>query len=137
MTEKKDILQLKVMEPEKILVKSSVNKVIAEGLNGSFCIKPRHIDFVSALKPGILEYYTDESEQFIAVNEGILVKCGQDVLVSVLSGIPGTDLSKLEETVREQFQKSEAINKATGIALKGMEADLLMHFVDMDKEIRF
>ena len=136
MNSEKGILRLKVMEPEKILVETSVTKVIAEGLNGSFCIKPKHIDFVSALKPGILEYTVDdESEQFIALDEGILVKCGQEILVSVLNGIPGTDLSRLEETVREQFQKTEAINKATDIALKGMEADLLMHFVEMDKEI--
>ncbi|PWN05991.1 F0F1 ATP synthase subunit epsilon [Rhodohalobacter mucosus] len=130
----KNILLLKVMEPEKILVQTSVNKVIAEGLNGSFCIKPKHIDFVSALKPGILEYTTEENEEFIALDEGILVKCGQDVLVSVLNGVPGTDLSMLEKTVREQFQKTEAMNKATDIALKGMEADLLMHFVELDKE---
>lgn len=134
MTGKKDILQLRVMEPKKILVKTAVTKVIAEALNGSFCIKPNHIDFVSALKPGILEYYTDEGDQFIALDEGILVKCGQDVLVSVLNGVPGTNLSELEETVREQFHKTEAMNKATDIALKGMEADLLMHFVELDKE---
>lgn len=134
MTDKQNILELKVMEPEKILVKKAVTKVIAEGLNGSFCIKPNHIDFVSALKPGILEYYTDENEEFIALDEGILVKCGQDILVSVLNGIPGTDLSILEQTVREQFHKTEAMNKATDIALKGMEADLLMHFVELDKE---
>lgn len=135
MSGEKNILQLKVMEPEKILLDTAVYKVIAEGLNGSFCLKPKHIDFVSALKPGILEYTTDDgSEQFIALDEGILVKCGQEVLVSVLNAIPGSDLSRLEKTVREEFQKSEAINKATDIALKGMEADLLLHFVDMDKK---
>jgi F-type H+-transporting ATPase subunit epsilon len=131
----KNILQLKVMEPEKILLDTAVLKIIAEGLNGSFCLKPKHVDFVSALKPGILEYTTDDgSEQFIALDEGILVKCGQEVLVSVLNAIPGNDLSGLEDTVREQFQKSEAISKATDIALKGMEADLLLHFVEMDKK---
>lgn len=126
-------LQLKVMEPERILVKATVTKVIAEGEDGSFCIKPRHIDFVSALRSGILIYHTDDKEHYIAVDEGILVKCGETVMISVLNGIEGTDLSKLENAIRKQFHKTDAINKATDIALKGMEADLLLHFMEMEK----
>ncbi len=126
-------LQLKVMEPERILVKATVNKVIAEGVDGSFCIKPRHIDFVSALRSGILIYHTDDREHYIAVDEGVLVKCGETVMISVLNGVEGTDLSKLEHAIRKQFHKTDAINKATDIALKGMEADLLLHFMEMEK----
>lgn len=127
-------LQLKVMDPERILVKTTVDKVIAEGLNGSFCIKPLHIDFVSSLKTGILLYQTDENEHYIAVDEGILVKCGDMVMVSVLNGIEGSDLSKLEQAIRNQAHRTEAINKATGIAMKGMEAELLLHFMEMDRD---
>ncbi|MEX2435987.1 MAG: hypothetical protein WD735_04825, partial [Balneolaceae bacterium] len=120
--------------PERILVKTTVDKVIAEGLNGSFCIKPLHIDFVSSLKTGILLYQTDENEHYIAVDEGILVKCGDMVMVSVLNGIEGSDLSKLEQAIRNQAHRTEAINKATGIAMKGMEAELLLHFMEMDRD---
>lgn len=127
-------LQLKVMEPERILVRKAVDKVIAEGVNGSFCIKPKHIDFVSALKSGILQYQSEEQEHYIAVDEGILVKCGDLVMVSVLNGVEGMDLSKLEQAVRKQSHRSEAMNKATDIAMKGMEADLLLNFMEMDRE---
>lgn len=127
-------LQLNVMEPERILVQKTVDKVIAEGVNGSFCLKPRHIDFVSVLKAGILLYKTDAEEHYLAVDEGILVKCGELVMVSVLNGIEGSDLSKLEQAVREQFHKTEAMSKATEIAMKGMEADLLLHFLELDRD---
>lgn len=126
-------IQLKVMEPEKVLVEQKAEKVIAEGINGSFCLKPRHVDFVSALKTGILMYERKGEEYYVAVDEGILVKFGDLVHVSVLNGIQGSDLSKLEHAVLDQFHKTEAINKATDIAQKSMEADLLLNFLELEK----
>ena len=45
-------MRLKVLLPTKVLIDEEVTKVVAEAENGSFCILPRHIDFVSALVPG-------------------------------------------------------------------------------------
>lgn len=129
----RNVMQLKVMEPEQILVNRTVDKIIAEGLNGSFCLKPRHVDFVSVLRMGILMYEVDGEEFFIAVDEGILVKCGGQVLISVLNGVEGNDLSKLEQVVRKEIDRTEALNKATEIALKSMETELLLHFMKLDK----
>ncbi|GAA5520219.1 F0F1 ATP synthase subunit epsilon [Aliifodinibius salicampi] len=126
-------MQLKVMEPEHVLVDREADKIIAEGTNGSFCLKPRHVDFVSSLKTGILMYESGGEEYYIAVDEGILVKIGERVLVSVLNGIMGSDLSKLEQAVRQRFEKTEAMNKAAGIAQKSMEADLLLHFLELEE----
>jgi F-type H+-transporting ATPase subunit epsilon len=56
------------------------------------------------------------------------------VMVSVLNGVEGSDLSKLEQAIRSQAHRTEAINKATGIAMKGMEAELLLHFMEMDRD---
>lgn len=116
------------MEPERIIIERTAEKVVAEGVNGSFCLKPAHIDFVSALKTGILTYQSKGEEYYVAVDEGILVKVGERVLVSVINGIEGSDLAILEKAVREQFHKTEALNKAAELAIKSMEADLLLHF---------
>lgn len=126
-------MKLRVMEPERILIDHTADKIIAEGINGSFCLKPRHVDFVSTLKTGILMYESAGEEYYIAVDEGTLVKVGERVLVSVLNGIKGRDLSKLEQAVRERFEKTEAMNKAAGIALKSMEAGLLLRFLELEK----
>jgi F-type H+-transporting ATPase subunit epsilon len=67
-------MKLKVLLPTEILVDQEVTKVIAEAENGSFCLLPRHIDFVAALPPGILIFESAEGhEEFIAVDEGTLV----------------------------------------------------------------
>mgnify|MGYP001152456973 CR=1 FL=1 len=48
---------------------------------------------VAALEAGILMYETKTGgEVFVAIDEGILVKAGRDVLVSVRQALGGTDL---------------------------------------------
>ena len=49
-------MRLKVMLPTERLVDEEVTKVIAEATNGSFCLLPRHIDFIAPLVPGLLQF---------------------------------------------------------------------------------
>ena len=49
-------MQLKVLLPTQVLVDEPVSKVVAEGEDGSFCLLPRHVDFTSALVPGLLVF---------------------------------------------------------------------------------
>lgn len=132
MSDRKKI-SLKILKPEKVIVDQEVEKVIAEGLTGSFCLKPRHIDFVSALKPGILLFESEGEEVYVAIDEGILVKCRDEVKVSVLNGLVSRSLKDLENIVRKEFYKSEELNKATDFAMKSMEAELLLHFFEVNK----
>ena len=59
-------MRLQVMLPTEILVDENVIKVIAEAENGSFCLLPRHIDFVAALVSGILSSYTLDGVEHLA-----------------------------------------------------------------------
>jgi F-type H+-transporting ATPase subunit epsilon len=121
------------MMPEQIIADTEADKIIAEGRNGFFCLKPRHVDFTSALRAGILYYYEDEEEYLIAIDDGILVKCGSEVLVSALNAIAGKNLSELEETVKRTFSKAEETEQASVTALRNLEAELVQHFVDLEK----
>ena len=65
---------------------------------------PHRLDCVAALAPGILIYeHETEGEIYVAVDEGVLVKTGLDVLVSVRNAIGGTDLGQLHEAVKREF----------------------------------
>jgi F-type H+-transporting ATPase subunit epsilon len=69
------MIQLKVLTPTQTLVDEPVTKVHAEGLEGSFCLLPRHRDWVAALRPGIVGFITPAGrEQFVAVDQGVLTK---------------------------------------------------------------
>ena len=125
-------MKFKVLLPTTILLDEEVTKVIAEAENGSFCLLPRHIDFVTALVPGILSFKSAHGEEeFLAVDEGILVKCGEDVLVSTRYAIRSTDLEVLQQTVEKQFLLLDDREKKTRSALAKLEANIVRRFVEL------
>lgn len=125
-------MQLKVLLPTQILLEETVNKVVAEAGNGSFCLLPHHIDFVTALVPGLFSFVTsDDQEQFIAVDEGILVKKGSQVLVSTQHAIRGSDLGLLQQTIATQFRVLDDREALTRSAVAKLEANLIRRFVEL------
>jgi F-type H+-transporting ATPase subunit epsilon len=99
------LMNLKVLLPFRIFAeKAGVSRIVAETREGSFGFLPHRLDCVAALVPGILIYQNQaESEVYVAVDEGVLVKTGLDVLVSVRNAIGGTDLGQLREVVEREF----------------------------------
>ena len=125
-------MRLKVFLPTEILVDEEVTKVIARAENGAFCLLPRHIDFVTALVPGILMFVNGEGEEnFMAVDEGTLVKCGREVLVSTRNAVLGPVLGGLEQTIYEQFRTLDDREKAFQSAVAKLEADLVRRFMEL------
>ena len=125
-------MKLKVLIPTEVLIDREVTKVIAEAENGHFCLLPHHIDFVAALVPGILSFTIDTGKEiFVAVDEGILVKCDREVLVSTRNAIEGKDLETLKQTVTQQFQILDEKEKLTRSALAQFEASMMRHFKEL------
>src|SRR5450432_3545181 len=98
-------MTLKVLLPFQVFTeKTGVSRIVAETHEGSFGILPHRLDCVAALAPGILIFEAEaDGEAYVAVDEGVLVKTGLDVLVSVRNAISGTDLGKLREAVQREF----------------------------------
>ena len=126
-------MKLKIILPTEILLDEEVIKVYAEAENGSFCLLPRHIDFVAALVPGLLSFVAGSGkETFLAVDEGILVKCGQEVLVSTNHALRGTDLGDLKQTVEEKFRMLDEREKQTRYASAKLEANFVRRFIKLE-----
>jgi F-type H+-transporting ATPase subunit epsilon len=121
------LMRLKVLLPFQIFAdKSGVSRIVAETAAGSFGILPHRLDCVAALTPGILIYETEtEGEVYVAVDEGVLVKTGLDVLVSVRSAIAGTDLHELREAVEAEFLNLDERERTVRVALAKMESGLI------------
>jgi F-type H+-transporting ATPase subunit epsilon len=127
-------MRLKVLLPTEVLIDEAVTKVTAEAENGSFCLLPRHIDFVAALVPGLLSFVSAEDrEEFLAVDEGILVKCGPQVTVSTRNAVLGPDLGMLKQTIEEQFQVLDEHERVARSAVVKLETDLVRRFIEMEK----
>jgi F-type H+-transporting ATPase subunit epsilon len=120
-------MNLKVLLPFQIFAeKTGVSRIVAESHEGSFGLLPHRLDCVAALAPGILIYATKtEGEAYVAVDEGVLVKTGSDVLVSVRNAIAGTDLGQLREEVQREFLHLDEQEKNVRSVLAKMEGDLM------------
>jgi len=127
-------MRLQVLLPERIAVDQTVRKVTAEAENGAFCLLPRHIDFVAALVPGLLGFEDDDgSETLFAVDHGILVKCGQEVLVSTLRAIGGRPLGELQRAVKEEIEERDERERRARSALGKIEADFVRGLMDLEQ----
>jgi F-type H+-transporting ATPase subunit epsilon len=125
-------MNLKVMLPTKILIEEEASKVTAEAENGSFTILPRHIDFVATLIPGILSFEgRTGGEQFVAMDRGVLVKKGDEVLVSALNAVKGDSLGVLEKTLEEEFEVLDEHQKKAQTALAKLETDFMRRFLEL------
>lgn len=130
-------MRLKVLLPTEVLVDRSVSQVIAEAENGSFCLLPRHVDFVAGLAPGILVFVDakNDQEEFLAVDEGVLIKAGDEVLVSTRHAVVGPDLGLLRATIEARFHALDERERQTRSAVVRMEADFIRRFVEMEKSV--
>ena len=127
-------MKLKVLVPTEVLIDEEVTKVVAEAENGSFCLLPRHIDFVAALVPGLLCFESLKGrEEFMALDQGILIKCGQEVLVSTRNAVRGPDLGTLKQTVEESFRVLDDREKMARSAFAKLEANFVRRFMELEK----
>jgi len=128
-------LNLKILLPAGVLLEEEVEKVSAEAENGFFTMLPRHIDFVAALVPGIFSYLTAAGrERFIALDEGILVKQGNQVYVSAARAVAGDDLERLQETVESELKVLGESEKRARSVMSRLEADTLRRFTRLGGE---
>jgi F-type H+-transporting ATPase subunit epsilon len=125
-------MNLKVLLPFRIFAeKTGVIRIVAETRAGSFGILPRRLDCVAALAPGILIYENEiEGEVYLAVDEGVLIKAGSDVLVSVRNAIAGTDLGTLRESVEREFLNLDEREQSVRSALAKMESGFIRRLAE-------
>ena len=130
------LMNLKVLLPFQIFAeKMGVSRIIAETRAGSFGLLPHRLDCVAALAPGILVYENEaEGEVYLAVDEGVLIKTGLDVLVSVRNAIGGTDLAQLREAVEREFLNLNEREQSVRSLMTRMESDFISRLVEFHHE---
>ncbi len=134
MTDAATPMRLEVFTPTAMMVSTDVSKVVAEGTEGGFTLLPRHIDIVSALVPGLLSYVTSAGdEHFLGIDEGVLVKREQEVVISVLGAVAGTDLAHLRAEVHRQFLTLDDHERSARTALARLEAGAIRRVLEIER----
>jgi F-type H+-transporting ATPase subunit epsilon len=129
-------MHLKVLVPTEIFAdEDGVSRVTAETTDGSFGLLERRVDCAAALVPGILSYQTKQGATvYIAVDEGVLVKTGSEVLVSVRHAVGGEDLARLHTAVKASFLALDQQELSVRNAVAKMEAGLVGRFAEFEHE---
>lgn len=65
-----EMLRLRVVTPERLLLDEEVDEVTAPGTVGEFGVLPNHITFLSSLQPGRLAYKRGGQARLMAVSSG-------------------------------------------------------------------
>jgi F-type H+-transporting ATPase subunit epsilon len=129
-------MNLKILLPFRVFVeKAGVERIVAETSDGSYGLLPRRLDCVAALVPGILIFETQaDGEVYIAVDEGILVKAGAQVTVSVRNAVEGIDLDALHETVTKEFLSLDEQARSVRRVMAKMESGFIRRFMEFHDE---
>jgi F-type H+-transporting ATPase subunit epsilon len=125
-------MRLKVLLPFQVFADvAEVKRIVVRTGEGSVGILPHRLDFAAAIAPGILVWETAaHGEVSTAVDEGVMVKTGDEVLISVRNAIGGSDLGKLKEAVERQFVNLGAEEKVVRTALAKMETGLIRRLAE-------
>jgi len=130
------LMQLEILLPFEVFAsKADVMRVVAETPEGSFGLLPHRLDCVAALTPGILIYESEaDGEVFVAVDEGILIKTGPKVFVSVRRALAGSDLEQLRDAVEKEFLTIDEHEQGVRSVMAKLETGFLRRFAAFQHE---
>jgi F-type H+-transporting ATPase subunit epsilon len=128
-------MRLRVLRPTEVLLDTEVLRIVAEAADGAFGLLPRHVDFVTALVPGVLAYTgADGATRYLGVDEGVLVKRAGDVFVSVLDAVTAPAMDALAGRVRERFLELDEEERQARGALARLEAGALRRLYELERQ---
>lgn len=129
-------MKLKVLLPFEVFTeKAGVKRIVAETSEGSYGLLPRRLDCVAILVPGILVYETEaDGEAYVALDEGVLIKNGLDVLISTRNAIGGGELEQLRDAVEQQFLTLNDQEASVRAVLARMESGFIRSMARLHHE---
>ena len=127
-------MNLRILLPFGVFAEEAdVLRVVADTTDGSCGLLPHRLDCVAALVPGVLTYETkDGGTVYVGIDQGVLVKSGDQVTVSVRRAVGGTDLGKLKDAVERDFLKLDEQERNVRTAVAKMESGLMGRLAEFE-----
>lgn len=124
-------MTLKILLPHKVFSEEqNVLRIVATTPQGAFGMLPNRLDCVASLSAGILVVEVEgEEEAYIAVDEGVLVKTGADVRISVRNAMNGMGLEDLRHALEDEFIQLDEQEQKLRSALTKMESGFVQRLV--------
>jgi F-type H+-transporting ATPase subunit epsilon len=127
-------MHLKILLPFQVFEDiQNVKRIVMETSEGAFGLLPQRLDCVAALVPGIFMYET-EREHYIAIDEGIMIKAGEEISVSVRNAIRGASLEELNQSVEKEFKRLDESEKEIRSSMAKMESGFIISLEKFRKD---
>jgi F-type H+-transporting ATPase subunit epsilon len=128
-------MQLRILLPFGVFASvTDVTRIVVMTPAGSFGLLPHRLDCATVLSPGLLSYSTASSDEIhLAIDAGVLVKTGAEVVVCVRHAIAAADLGSLRQAVEHQFLNSSEQEKSSRTTLAKLESGLLRGFAELQR----
>lgn len=125
------LMHLKILVPSEVFAdKQDVLRVVVGTTGGSYGLLPRRLDCAASLTSGILSYETvTEGPMHVAIAEGVLLKTGPKVFVSVRRAVGGADLGLLREMVNRELSKTNEQERRLRVLLARLESGFVRQFM--------
>jgi F-type H+-transporting ATPase subunit epsilon len=129
-------MDLEILVPFRVFArKDMVSKIVIETPNGFYGFLPNRLDCVAPVVPCIMMYETPEAEEiYIAVDQGVMVKTGPRVLISVRHAIGGFDLGQLQEAVEHDFLNLDERERSIRSSLAKLESSFIRRYAEFHHE---
>ena len=128
-------MQLRILLPFGVFASvAGVTRIVVMTAAGSFGLLPHRLDCATVLSPGLLSYSTESAgEIHMAIDAGVLIKTGAEVVVCVRHAIAGADLGNLRQAVEQQFLNLSEQEKSSRTTLAKLESGLLRGFAELQR----
>ena len=129
-------MDLRILLPFGVFVeKHNVARIVVDTTDGSCGLLPQRLDCVAALVPGVLMYEAnDAGTVYVGVDQGVMVKAGTQVTVSVRRAIGGSDLQELKKAVERDFLKLDEQERNVRTAVAKMDSGLMVRLAEFDND---
>jgi F-type H+-transporting ATPase subunit epsilon len=122
------MMHLKITLPYKVFADvKNVKRILVETSEGYYGLLPQRLDCIAVLVAGVFTYETEAgTKHYIALDEGVLIKKGEEVNISVRNAIAGNDLGKLHEAVEKEFKALDENEKNMRFAIAKLESSFML-----------
>ena len=125
-------LLLEVVTPDRVVVSTKADVVVAPGVEGQFAVLVGHVPFLSALEIGEMYYRDGGKTEYLAVSGGFAEVTGTKVTIVAESAESGREIDvERARRARERAEKRLAATKTEAIDWTRAEAALRRSMVRM------
>src|ERR1700761_9161010 len=130
-------MRLKVLLPSRVLVEADrVARIIAQSSSGSLGILPHRLNCATALRAGLMTYVLEDgAEMHLAVDEGILIKTGTEVLACVRDAVAGAALPVLQSAVEGRFLELTEDEQHRRSTLAELEGGFVRRLLELQRGV--